>query len=82
MVNKNPNKSFLQSSQRRRKCSGKEVDFEYKEFVQEDEEYERQQLIVEIAKEIKPQHPISYDAFNLCEYAQEKKNFPNLMWQC
>ena len=41
--------------------------------MQEDEEYERQQLIVEIAKEIKPQHPISYDAFNLCEYAQEKK---------
>ena len=41
--------------------------------MQENEEYERQELFAEIAKEIIPQHPISYDAFNLCQYAQENK---------
>lgn len=67
--------SRLTAKERRKQCSGKEVDFEYKELVQEDEEYQRQQLIAEIVEEIKPQHPISYDAFNLCEYAQQKKTF-------
>ncbi|CAB4028800.1 Retrovirus-related Pol poly, partial [Paramuricea clavata] len=43
------------------------LDLEYKEVLREDEECERQALIAEIAEQIKRQHPISYDAFNLCE---------------
>ena len=65
--------SRLKAKRRRKQCSAKEVDCECKELMQENEEYERKELIAEIAKEIKPQHPISYDAFNLCQYAKENK---------
>ena len=39
--------------------------------MQEDEEFERQNLDAEIAEELRPQHPLSYDAFNLCVCAKE-----------
>lgn len=38
-----------------------------------DEEADRQQLLEEITKELRPQHPLSYDAFNLCECARKNK---------
>ena len=66
--------SRLAASRRRKQGSSKaEVDLEYKEVMREHEECERQALIEEIAEEIKPQHPISYDAFNLCESTREGK---------
>jgi hypothetical protein len=67
---------FSRLAANRRKKQGSsltEIDLENKEVLREDEECERQALIAEIAEEIKPQHPISYDAFNLCECAQENK---------
>ena len=40
-------------------------------MLQEDEEFGRQKLVAEIAEEVSPQHPLSYDAFNLCVCAKE-----------
>lgn len=39
----------------------------------EEEEAERLRLMEHILNELKPQHPLSYDAFNLCECAKENK---------
>ena len=57
---------------RRRHQPNPQID-EYGELLLEDEEADRQQLIEEIAKELRPQHPLSYDAFNLCECARKNK---------
>ena len=42
-------------------------------LVLEDEEFEKQRLIAEVANELRPQHPLSYDAFNLCESARKNQ---------
>ena len=36
-------------------------------------EAERQQLMAHISNELRPLHPLSYDAFNLCECARDNK---------
>ena len=40
---------------------------------EEEEEEERQRLMEHISEELRPQHPLSYDAFNLCECAKKNK---------
>ena len=57
---------------RRRQQSG-EVDLDPRDLLQEDEEFERQRFIAEVANEVTPRHPLSFDAFNLCECAKEKQ---------
>ena len=58
---------------RRRQQGSAEIDFNPRDLLLEDEEFERQRLIAEVANELRPQHPLSYDAFNLCESARKKK---------
>ena len=58
---------------RKRQQGSAEIDFNPKDLLLEDEEVERQRLIAEVANELRPQHPLSYNAFNLCESARKKK---------
>ena len=41
--------------------------------MQEDEEFERQKLVAEIAEELRPQHP-QPEAFNLCVMSKEEQS--------
>ena len=58
---------------RRRQQGSAEIHFNPRDLLLEDEEFERQRLIAEVANELRPQHPLSYNAFNLCESARKKK---------
>ncbi|KAL9964388.1 hypothetical protein ACROYT_G028020 [Oculina patagonica] len=58
---------------RRRKQEPGEVDLSPRELLLEEEEADRQQLVEDVVNELRPQHPLSYDTFNLCECAREQK---------
>ena len=61
------------ASSRRRQQDPTEVDLNSRDLLREEEEADRQYLIEEVNQELRPQHPLSYDAFNLCECARENK---------
>jgi len=50
-----------------------EVDLNSRDLSREEEEADRQYLIEEVTQELRPQHPLSYDAFNLFEFETENK---------
>ena len=54
--------SRLAATKRRQQGSA-EIELDQRDLLQEDEEFERQNLVAEIAEELRPQHPLSYDAF-------------------
>lgn len=58
---------------RRRQKGAAEIELSPRDLLREDEEADRQLLMEEVANELRPQHPLSYDCFNLCEYARENK---------
>ena len=58
---------------RRRQQGSAEIDFNPRDLLLENEEFERQRLIAEVANELRPQHPLSYDPFNLCESARKNQ---------
>ena len=58
---------------RRRQQGSAEIDFNPRDLLLENEEFERQRLIAEVANQLRPQHPLSYDAFNLCESARKNQ---------
>ena len=60
-------------SSRRRQQDLTEVDLNSRDLLREEEEADRQYLIEEVTQELRPQHHISYDTFNLCECARENK---------
>ena len=62
--------SRLAATKRRQQGSA-EIELDQRDLLQEDEEFERQNLVAEIAEELRPQHPLSYDTFNLCVCAKE-----------
>ena len=66
------------AASRRRQQDPAEVVLNSRYLLREEEEADRQYLIEEVAQELRPQHPLSYDAFNLCECAREI----NVMYQC
>ena len=43
---------------RRRQQGSAEIDFNPRDLLLEDEEFERQRLIAEVANELRPQHPL------------------------
>lgn len=61
------------TANRKRQRTPSEIEQNPKELSLEEEEAERQRLMEHILNELKPQHPLSYDAFNLCESAKENK---------
>ena len=61
------------AASRRRQQAHSEIEHNPKELFLEEKEAERQQLMAHISKELRPQHPLSYDAFNLCECARDNK---------
>ena len=50
-----------------------EIEHNPKELFLEEKEAERQQLMAHISNEMRPQYPLSYDAFNLCECSRDNK---------
>ena len=58
---------------RRRQQDPTEVDLNSRDLLREEEEADRQYLIEEVTQELRPRHPLSYDAFNLCDCAKENK---------
>ena len=74
MADKKPSARFFFSrlaSSRRRQQDPTEFDLNSRDLLREEEEADRQYLIEEVTQELRPQHPLSYDAFNLCECARE-----------
>ena len=61
------------AASRRRQQAHSEIEHNPKELFLEEKEAERQQLMAHISNELRPQHPLSYDAFNLCECARDNK---------
>ena len=61
------------AASRRRQQAHSEIEHNPKELFLEEKEAERQQLMVHISNELRPLHPLSYDAFNLCECARDNK---------
>ena len=61
------------AASRRRQQAHSEVEHNPKELFLEEKEAERQQLMVQISNELRPLHPLSYDAFNLCQCARDNK---------
>ncbi|CAH3179941.1 unnamed protein product [Porites lobata] len=60
--------SFLASQQQKGRQQGSaEIELDQGDLLQEDE----QNLVAKIAEELRPQHPLSYDAVNLCFCAKE-----------
>ena len=53
--------SRLAATKRRQQDSA-EIELDQRDLLQEDEEFERQNLVAEIAEELRAQHPLSYDA--------------------
>ena len=60
------------AASRRRQQAHSEIEHNPKELFLEEKEAERQQLMAHISNELRPLHPLSYDAFNLCECARDK----------
>ncbi|XP_020621914.1 uncharacterized protein LOC110059545 [Orbicella faveolata] len=58
---------------RRRQQDPTEVNLNSRDLLREEEEADRQHLIEEVTQELRPQHPLPYDAFNLYECAKENK---------
>ena len=58
---------------RRRQQGTAEGNLHPTDLLLEDEEFKRQRLIDEVAHELKPQHPLSYDTFNLSECTRKNK---------
>ena len=51
-----------------------QVELDHRDLLQEDEEFERQKLVAEIAEELRPQHPPP-EAFNLiCVMSKEEQS--------
>ena len=69
------------AASRRRQQAHSEIEHNPKELFLEEKEAERQQLMVHISNELRPLHPLSYDAFNLCECARDNK-LSLLMFHC
>ncbi|XP_068684474.1 uncharacterized protein [Montipora foliosa] len=65
--------SRLSANRRRKQAPSPEGEQSSKELFLEEEEEERQRLMEHISEELRPQHPLSYDAFNLCECAKKNK---------
>ena len=75
MADKKPSAGFFSrlTSSRRKQQDPTEVDLNSRDLFREEEEADRQYLIEEVTQELRPQHPLSYDAFNLCECARVNK---------
>ena len=71
--------SRLAATKRRQQGSA-EIELDQRDLLQEDEEFERQNLVAEIliAEELRPQHP-QPEAFNLC-VCQRKNNLVSSTW--
>ena len=50
-----------------------QVELDHRDLLQEDEEFERENLVAEIAEELRPQHP-QPEAFNLCVMSKEEQS--------
>ena len=61
------------AASRRRQQAHSEIEHNPKELFLEEKEAERQQLMAHISNELRLQHSLSYDVFNLCEYARDNK---------
>ena len=61
------------AASRRRQQAHSEIEHNPKELFLEEKEAERQQLMAHISNEMRPQYPLSYDAFNLCECSRDNK---------
>ena len=61
------------AASRRRQQAHSEIEHNPKELFLEEKEAERQRLMAHVSNEPRPQHPLSYDTFNLCEYARDNK---------
>ena len=61
------------AASRRRQQAHSEIEHNPKELFLEEKEAERQQLMAHISNELRPLHPLSNDAFNLCECARDNK---------
>ena len=72
---------FRLAASRRRQQAHSEIEHNPKELFLEEKEAERQQLMAHISNELRPQHPLSYDAFNLCECSGEI-SWVFLMFHC
>ena len=55
-----------------------QVELDHRDLLQEDEEFERQKLVAEVAEELRPQHP-QPEAFKLC-VCQRKNNLVSSAW--
>ena len=64
---------FRLAASRRRQQDRTEVDLNSRDLLRKEKEADRQYLIEEVTQELRPQHPLSYDAFNLCECARENR---------
>ena len=64
---------FSRLAASRRQQAHSEIEHNPKELSLEEKEAERQQLMAHISNELRPLHPPSYDAFNLCECARDSK---------
>jgi len=75
MADQKPSAGFLSrlAATRRRRQDPTEVNLNSRDLLREEEEADRQHLIEEVTQELRPQHPLPYDAFNLCECAKENK---------
>ena len=67
MVDQKPGARFRSSlaMTKRRQQDSAEIELDHRDLLQEDEEFERHKLVAEITEELRPHHPLSYDAFNL-----------------
>ena len=61
------------AASRRRQQAHSEIEHNPKELFLEEKEAERQQLMAHISNELRSQHPLSYDAFNLFGCARDNK---------
>ena len=61
------------AANRRRQQAPSEIEQNPKELFLEEKEAQRQWLMEHIANKLRPQHPLSYDAFKVCESARENK---------
>ena len=61
------------AASRRRQQDPTEVDLNSRDLLREEEEADRQYLIEEVTQELRSQHSLSYEAFNLCECARENR---------
>ena len=60
------------AASRRRQQAHSEIEHNPKELFLEEKEAERQQLMAHISNELRPQHPLFYDAFSLVRVCEGK----------